>query len=287
MVLIGREILAPPALALCRERGLPAVVVAHGPTLASLGRDDYPEAARRAVIHALRGVDRVIAVAKHLEETLRALGVRRTHVIRNGVDTELFRPAPPDRRLEKQLQIAPDRVVITHVSTLYDAKRPIDLVRAAEMALVSRPDLLFLVIGRGSSLVQMEAHARTAKIADAFRFAGEVPRTRIPQYLNLSDVIVSMSQREGLSLVYREAQACGRVLLASDIPAAREAIADGESGRLFRTGDASDLAAKLLTLAADPAMRDQIGRQARTVAESWSLAHVAKAYSDTLLTMLR
>lgn len=287
VVLIGREILAPPALAACRERKLPAVVVAHGPTLASLGRDDYPEAARRALIDALRSVDRVIAVAKHLEATLRALGVRRTHVIGNGVDTELFRPAPPDRHLQEKLQIAPGRVVITHISTLAEAKRPVDLVMAAEIALVSRPDLLFLVIGRGSGLSQMKARARTAGIAADFRFAGEVPRTRIPQYLNLSDVVVSMSQREGLSLVYREAQACGRALLASDIPAAREAIADGESGRLFRTGDASDLAAKLLALAAAPAMRDQIGRQARTVAESWSLDHVAKAYSDTLLATPR
>jgi glycosyltransferase involved in cell wall biosynthesis len=44
--------------------------------------------------------------------------------------------------------------------------------------------------------------------------------------------------------VYLETQACGRVLLASDIPAAVDVVTDGETGLLFRKGDIAHLAAR-------------------------------------------
>jgi glycosyltransferase involved in cell wall biosynthesis len=58
----------------------------------------------------------------------------------------------------------------------------------------------------------------------------------VPDYINLADVVVMPSEREGQSLVYLEAQACGKLIVASDIPAAREVITDGETGLLFERG---------------------------------------------------
>jgi glycosyltransferase involved in cell wall biosynthesis len=45
------------------------------------------------------------------------------------------------------------------------------------------------------------------------------------------------SDSETQALVYLEAQACARVLLASDVPGAREVMTDGETGLLFRKED--------------------------------------------------
>jgi glycosyltransferase involved in cell wall biosynthesis len=59
-------------------------------------------------------------------------------------------------------------------------------------------------------------------------------------------------------------------------------IEDGETGLLFRTGDASHLAARLLLAVRDPELRGRVGRQARRRAAAHSLPRVASAYSDLL-----
>jgi glycosyltransferase involved in cell wall biosynthesis len=56
----------------------------------------------------------------------------------------------------------------------------------------------------------------------------------MPDYINLADIVVMPSAAETQALVYLETQACARLLLASDIPGAREVIVDGETGLLFR-----------------------------------------------------
>jgi len=86
------------------------------------------------------------------------------------------------------------------------------------------------------------------------------------------------SEFEGRSLVYLEKQACGRVLLASDIPSAREVVVDGETGVLFRTGDVANLAARLLEILGDARLREAIGRQARPVAERYALEDVVATH---------
>jgi hypothetical protein len=68
----------------------------------------------------------------------------------------------------------------------------------------------------------------------------------VPRYLNLADLVVTPSETEGLSRVYLETQACGRVLIASDIPAAREVVEPGHTGLLFPRGDPAALAAAIL-----------------------------------------
>ena len=59
----------------------------------------------------------------------------------------------------------------------------------------------------------------------------------MPALLNAADVMVHTSEREGAPLTYREAQGCELPVVATDIPAAREAIEDGRTGVLYPVGD--------------------------------------------------
>jgi glycosyltransferase involved in cell wall biosynthesis len=141
---------------------------------------------------------------------------------------------------------------------------------------------VYLIIGDGPCRQEMEELGKEKGIAASFRYVGEVAPGEMPRYLNLSDIVVLPSEREGLSLVCREVQACGRVLLSSDIPAAREAIIDRETGVLFRMGDIDDLAAKTLVLARNPLLRQQIGRKARIAALAQTPEQWVQAYAEVL-----
>jgi glycosyltransferase involved in cell wall biosynthesis len=205
----------------------------------------------------------IVVVARHLIETYRQFGFADVRVIQNGVDLDRFAPRPKSAQLLSELAIAPGDVVLAHASNLKELKRPLDIVHSAAHALHADPRLVYLIVGDGPLRGAIEEAARQREISDRFRFTGWIEHERIPDYLCLADAVHMPSESEAFALVYLETMACGRLLLASDIPAAREAVRDGLTGILHRKGDVADLTAKTLEIAADRDRREVIGARAR------------------------
>jgi glycosyltransferase involved in cell wall biosynthesis len=280
VVLVGRDSVLPHVLDACCEHALPTLVVAHGPLVAALEADSYPGELHREIVAVLRRVDRVVAVGEHVATSVRRFGVTRVETIRNVVDAARFRPMPGDPELRAELGIGAMQVVVGHVSVLRPWKRPFDIVDSAARVIAEEPGCVYLVVGDGPCRSAMQERVRSAGLDASFRFTGEVAHDDVPRHLALMDVVLQPSEREGLSLVYRETQACGRALLASDIPSAREVIESGKTGLLVRTGDAGELAESTLRLVRDPALRRRLGEAARTAAQRedtgpWAAAYVA------------
>ena len=105
-----------------------------------------------------------------------------------------------------------------------------------------------------------------------------VPYDRIPGFLNIADMVVQPPESEGLSRVYLEAMACGRTLIASDIPAAREVVRHRENGLRFERGNLDSLAKTISLVANDSALREGIGRSALTSVASHALERMAVEY---------
>jgi glycosyltransferase involved in cell wall biosynthesis len=117
---------------------------------------------------------------------------------------------------------------------------------------------------------------------ERFRFVGLVDHQRVPGYLALADLVLLPSEVEIQPLACLEAQACGRVVLASDIPANRELIVDGETGLLFPMGNVDALADATLRAVRSPLMREVVGQQARRSAQHHDVGLVVDAYLATL-----
>ena len=83
---------------------------------------------------------------------------------------------------------------------------------------------------------------------------------------------------EGVPKALIEAAACGRAIIASDMPGCREVVIDGATGLLVPPGDVAALAAAIARLAADPALRRRLGAaaRARVVAEFGEAAVAAQ-----------
>jgi glycosyltransferase involved in cell wall biosynthesis len=282
VVMIGRETLTWHIPDLCQEYRLPSLLIAHGSPTFGLLHDIYPEAVKQEMAKRFHQVDFIVTVGKHLEEIMRSLGVTRVCTVPNVADPVRFCPEPKDQRLWKDLHLAPNAVVVTYLSNLRRRKRPLDIIHSAELVLKSNPQIVYLVIGDGPCRQEMEELGKQKGIAASFRYIGEIDHQQVPRYLNLSDIVLLPSEREGLSLICCEAQACGRVLLVSDIPAAHEIIVDGETGVLHHLADIEDLAAKTLALAQDPLLRQRIGEKARAAAVARGPEQWIRAYEEVL-----
>jgi len=102
------------------------------------------------------------------------------------------------------------------------------------------------------------------------RFCGRVSDAELPAHYALSDLVVlpSTTMGEAFGVVLLEGMACGKPVVASNLPGVRTVVQDGEDGLLARAGDAEDLAAKLALLLEDPARCRAMGARGRAKVEA-------------------
>jgi glycosyltransferase involved in cell wall biosynthesis len=286
-VLTGKETFAWTAPGVAHAHGVPVVQRLAGTVTYSLLEGKYPEALTQELRTKLAAIECLVTPSRYLAATVPRLGLGRVVVVPTSIDLDRFVPGPRDVDLATRHAIAADDLVVAHVSNLKSVKRPLDVVESAALALQEHRRLVYLIVGDGALRPQLERAAQDLGIADRVRFAGWRPYEEMPAYVRLADLVVMPSTSEALARAYVETQASGRVLVASDIPAAREVVEDGETGLLFPRADARMLATVTLRAAHDPALRAHIGRHARRRAERHSIVDAVDAYEGILHDVAR
>ncbi len=247
------------AAAALGARGPRRVCTAHGSDVSAL-RGGFWRAARRWVA---RRCDRIVAVSEPLKARLAAEGCPpgRIDVVPMGVDLDtLFVPDGSPRHAAE----------ILFVGRLVRGKGADILVRALPDVLAARPDATLTLVGGGPEREGLAELARGLGLAGRVAFLGPLPHAALAERYRRAAVTVLPSREEGFGLVLVEAMGCGCPVAASDIPALRELLLGGQAGRLFRAGDAADLARVLGELLSDEAARLALGARGR--------AHAADRY---------
>lgn len=286
LLIIGRETFAWHLPDLAKSKNIPSMLLVQGSGLFGMAHS-FSSADRDRLAEQFGKVDLIVTVARHLEGPMRELGLPRPTTIANPVDLSRFFPAPKDAGLMMRLGLHADSFIIAHISNMKGLKRTSDIVASAREVTRREPRATYIVVGDGHCRKQMEAECRSLGILDHFRFVGWVDHEKVADYINLADAVVMPSESEAMALVYLETQACGRLLIASDIPAARETVRDGETGLLFRMGDIADLTRNILLAADDPSLRDRIGRTARERVKEHSLEYFVAAYDRAIRAVVR
>lgn len=195
-------------------------------------------------------------------------------LIRNGVDLDRFRPAPP-RAGEVQM-------TIVFVGRLEAVKRPLLLVDIALELVKLRggQDFRVLVAGDGPEGEPIRNRVRQAGLDSVFALLGHVDD--IPKVLAEADVVVAPSQAEGVPLSVLEAMATAKPVVCSAVGAVSEAL-DPSTGILIEPGPgmAKRFAAALQRLLDDPGLREAMGQAGRRKVEAeYDQRKSRQAYRD-------
>jgi glycosyltransferase involved in cell wall biosynthesis len=120
-------------------------------------------------------------------------------------------------------------------------------------------DAVLCLVGDGPERPAAEALARELEVADRCRFAGY--RKGLPDWYAGFDAFCLTSINEGTPVAAIEALGAGRPAVATRVGGVPAVVEDGEDGFLVPFGDTDALAARLAELAADPALRERMGRR--------------------------
>jgi L-malate glycosyltransferase len=236
-------------------------------------------------------MDACIAVSSDVLELAGAQDIDTSagfSVINNGVDPG--RMLSGERTLRAELGLDDDAMLFGMVANFYadHRKDQFTICKALPRFLQHAPNARFVFVGSASESAQYlfnecVGFCRHAGIDDRVHFLGK--RADIPDVLNSLDVFVLSSLREGSPISAIEAMMTGLPALLSDIAPLREVSDDGKYATLFRTGDADDLASKLIQLADNPEHRKALGLSARRWAMSQfsiesHIANLKKLYSS-------
>ncbi|MDH5299871.1 MAG: glycosyltransferase [Gammaproteobacteria bacterium] len=175
----------------------------------------------RCVIHVSEG-------EKTTGLSLRLWPVAKLTVIQNGTaKIESSRQEKPEIRASLGFDVK--SFIVLSVSRFDYAKNMSEALRIAERL----PHMLFVWLGDGPERTVLEAESRARKINNVI-FVGNVADVR--PYLQASDVYLSTSRWEGMSLAALEAMSAGIPLLLSDVVGNQDLVRTGVNGLLYPLG---------------------------------------------------
>ncbi|GAA2406096.1 glycosyltransferase [Streptomyces glaucosporus] len=237
---------------------------------------------------AARWADRVLCVSEDERRHGLEAGVHaRWEVIRNGVDTDRFRPAYADARARARVTLPaldglpPHASLVVCVGRLCRQKGQDVLLRAWPEVAGRVPDAWLVLVGDGPQRRELGGAAPRRVL-----FAGAADDT-VPWYA-AADVVVLPSRWEGMALVPLEAMACGRPVVMTQVTGAAESLPPGHAAHCLVPPEHPAALARALTgLLADPGLRRDLERQAADHVRSAfdvrrTAAGVARLYEEVL-----
>lgn len=220
-------------------------------------------------LRILKYFDRVLMVSDTMREIISRHGVDTAKMIwvRNAIDSRYFRRVGRrDPGFRASQGIPADAVVVGAVGRLNGEKDYPNLLRAAAILSSRRPDVYFVVVGKGELDQELRALATSLGLDGRVKFLGHFHDVR--QIFEEMDLYVLSSTREGLPNTVLEAMAMEVPIVSTDVDGVKEAVTGGSTALLVPPMDSDSLAAGIEQLLVDSDLRLRLVRAARTRVES-------------------
>jgi phosphatidylinositol alpha-1,6-mannosyltransferase len=231
----------------------------------------------------LRHADAIVAVSNFTKNALmRVMDVpaEKITLIHNGVDTEKFTPGEKSADLVDRHNLQGKKIILT-VGRLVPRKGLDTVIRSLPTIIRKAPDTHYLIVGDGEYRPTLERLVKEFGLASYVTFTGRVAENELIDYYRLCDVFAMPNREmpngdtEGFGLVFLEANACGKAVVAGRAGGAVEAVRAGRNGLVVDGWSVDNVAQSLIQLLTDDSLRQIIANRGLEIA--LALSSKAKA----------
>lgn len=177
-------------------------------------------------------------------------------------------------RLRQEFGICPGEQVLLEVAEMIPRKRHEDTLRA--LAQIATPVRLLLA-GEGPLRDRLQSLAAALGIQDRVKFLGV--RRDIPALMALADVVILVSNQEGLPRCVMEAMAMAKPVIGTAIRGTHDLLAGG-GGILVPVGDIPAIADAMRAILEDPSLAQELGLRGRECVKTYDLEHIVKLHDE-------
>ena len=229
----------------------------------------WSEAYSRAARWCVQEADAVFSISQYVTDTVVGMGrpAADVHTVLNAIDPGRWDPNTDGASLRQELGIAADVPLLASVSRLFSWKGQRELLQAVALARREHPQLRLMIVGEDASgpagAYTKELKELTARLdlTDAVTFTGG--RKDVARVMAACDVFTLPSFEEPFGLVFLEAMAMQRPVVAIDNGGTPEVVEHGRSGLLSPAWDIPALAANISKLVSDADLRRRFGERGR------------------------
>lgn len=262
------------------SRRFPVVLTNHSGEYLMLNR--Y---ARLLLRWVLKHYNAVIGPSKELTPDF----MKKAFTIHNGVDTSIFSPLSPEKRIEKKKQLygMTDRFVIFCPRRWAPSKGVIFLAKAIRQ-LNEVHDLkskLFFAFAGDDTRYPVYTEKIKYELADLeipMSKLGDLKPSEVVPYYQSADLVVIPSLMEAVSLAALEAMACGTPVLSTNVGGMPEIITEGKTGYLVNPGQPDELAQEIQKIFNEPGRTDVSMEALNMVRRQYDWSAIAKS-TETVL----
>jgi phosphatidylinositol alpha-1,6-mannosyltransferase len=234
-VLAGRAL--PEGLvawAVGRLRGCKVMIYAHGEELTGWGRGRKFQ----AMCFVLRRADHILTNSDFTRDTLISLiGVRPDQIVMTypTVDVERYRPGLPFDDLLVGIGLTGGQRLILSVGRLQRRKGFDQVIRALPGLLDRGIDVHYAIVGIGDDWDYLQGIARDLGVTERLHLLGPVEAEDLPRWYNACDLFAMPNRdingdTEGFGLVFMEANACAKPVIAGQAGGTGSAVEHGLNG---------------------------------------------------------
>lgn len=164
--------------------------------------------------------------------------------IYNGYDSSIFNPVDL-KECRKLLNLPYDKFIILTVGNLLEVKGHKYLVEAISEVVLSRQDVLCIIVGDGLLKDELNVQVKSAGLENYVKLVGGKPHHTIPLWMNAANLFVLSSLNEGNPIVMLESLGVGLPFIGTRVGAIPEIISSEDYGFLVNSKDSKDLANKI------------------------------------------
>jgi glycosyltransferase involved in cell wall biosynthesis len=169
----------------------------------------------------------------------------------------------------------PDKFTILCVCRFYPRKRVDVLLRAALLLRDNIPEVEIRIVGNGPEYRRLHSLYMELTLDPTVKWLGDVSPAALAAEYNRADVFCLPSVQEGFGIVFLEAMAAGRPIVATRAAAVPEVVTDGI---LVDPDNPEALAAAILGLYRDPVLRDSLAAAGLRNVERFAINRVAASF---------
>jgi glycosyltransferase involved in cell wall biosynthesis len=226
--------------------GIPYWVVAHGLEVWDIEN--------KATKLALQKADKIISVSNYTSQRLledKNIDSEKIVLLPNTFDAKKFQINPKPTYLLKRYNLTDEQPVIltvTRMGRMAKYKGYDQILHALVKIRLHIPNVHFILAGKGDDLPRINALVTSLNLQDCVTIAGFVPDEELCAYYNLCDVFALPSKGEGFGIVYLEALACGKPVLAGNQDGSVDPLAEGKLGCLVDPDNIEEIADNLIKI---------------------------------------
>jgi glycosyltransferase involved in cell wall biosynthesis len=207
-------------------------------------------------------VSKIVCISNGIKNVMLEDGISKNklRVIHSGINIHKFDKIEKMPDFRKKYKIKENDIIIGTIAALVGHKDYPNLLKAAEIVLSKKNNVIFISLGDGKNEREIKNLATNLELKNKFLFLGY--KSNVGEIIKNFDIFVMASKKEGLGTSILDAQSIGLPVIGTQTGGIPEAVHHNENGLLVPPRNHKELASAIIKLIDDEKLREEFSQNA-------------------------